>query len=163
MLQASAVQAEPVASPEPAAPGMTPFNGYPWRESYALGHDQVDDTHREFVELIDAMMRADDDSFPGLMDRFIAHTREHFAQESALMARHAFPAVGCHEREHQEILDSTLAVRERVADGDLATGRYLVNLLGEWFPHHADHMDRGLTIWIDQLAQGQVPQGGCCG
>lgn len=136
-------------------------DGYPWLDDYTLGHVEMDLTHREFVELIDELMRCGDREFPAVLDRLIEHTQRHFAQESEWMKAYGFPAVGCHDGEHQQVLASTLAVRDRVANGDLATGRYLVKLLAEWFPQHAASMDRALSGWIRDSLLGRSPRLGC--
>lgn len=136
---------------------------YPWSEGYALGNAQMDDTHREFVDLIDALMGASDEEFLGVLDRFVTHTEQHFAQETEWMQAHEFPAVGCHEMEHKQVLASTVAVRERVANGDVAVGRYLVKLLAEWFPQHATSMDRALSDWMRDVRAGITPELSCGG
>ena len=46
------------------------------------------------------------------------------------------------------MLETALAVRERVAAGDVAVGRQLVDALAEWFPQHAATMDRMLAGWL---------------
>ena len=35
---------------------MTDITGMPWTDNYLLGHAPMDDTHREFVEVVDAML-----------------------------------------------------------------------------------------------------------
>ena len=35
---------------------MTDITGLPWTDNYLLGHAPMDDTHREFVEIVDAML-----------------------------------------------------------------------------------------------------------
>lgn len=125
-----------------------PAERYAWCDAYALGHGSMDDTHREFVAHVDALMRVHDSGFLSALDAFVAHTEAHFAQESTWMADSGFPPVGCHEAEHRNVLETAVAVRERVAAGDVALGRQLVAALAEWFPQHAATMDRMLAGWL---------------
>ena len=61
------------------------LTSYPWTDTFELGHPRMDDTHREFVNFIDTLLRAGDTEFPALLARFAAHTQQHFDQESAWM------------------------------------------------------------------------------
>ena len=76
----------------------------PWGERYALGVAEMDATHREFVELDDALMLACDDEFPALFARLAEHTRQHFEHEGRLMKSCRFPATGEHNSEHLRVL-----------------------------------------------------------
>ena len=51
----------------------------PWDESrHALGVAAMDDTHREFVDLADALRLTSDEDFPALFLSLQEHTRQHF-------------------------------------------------------------------------------------
>ena len=50
-----------------------------WSEGLELGLSFMDDTHREFVELLARCEAAGDADLPALWDALIAHTDDHFA------------------------------------------------------------------------------------
>lgn len=115
-----------------------------WRADFELGVGRMDDTHREFVDLVNRLESADDAGFMARLDALIEHTVGHFAQENAWMERSAFGPL-CHIAEHQQVLDVLAHIRAKVAQGDLALGRRLPGELATWFSHHAATMDSMLV------------------
>jgi len=128
--------------------------GFEWSAEWDLGNSVMDETHREFVELLDALIRASDQDFLARLDEFARHTEDHFEREQRDMESMHFPPMHCHQAQHDNVLTAVRDVRERVAGGDIITGRYLAERIAEWFPEHADLMDRALARWIDFMQQG---------
>lgn len=129
--------------------------GFAWDDRYLLGHRGMDDTHREFVALVDALLAASDGNLPGALDVFARHAESHFEEENRLMDQHDFPARGCHKDEHDKVLASVREVQAMVAAGDVEIGRELGLALVDWFPGHADYMDSALATWlVKKLTKG---------
>lgn len=121
-----------------------------WSAALELNAPVMDDTHREFVALLNALDEAAEGDMLARMDAFIAHTEQHFAQEEQWMTATAFPPLGCHKGEHDNILEVVREVRRRVAAGELHYGTTLAAALAEWFPHHAQSMDAVLAFYLRQ-------------
>lgn len=138
------------------APVEAPPASFEWSGRFELDHEEMDDIHREFVVLVDALLHAPDAEVPGRLDALIEHTRHHFERETTWMQLSNFPPIHCHEREHAKVIEVAAAVRERVAAGEYEYGRTLAAGLAEWFEIHADTMDRVLAIWLRQGC-GPVP------
>ncbi len=119
-----------------------------WSDSFVLGVDRMDATHREFVEQLNALGEASDAAMLGLLDAFIAHTDAHFAQEGRWMNGTGFPTVQCHLEEHEGVLSIMREVRGMVAGGRFDLGRVLVRELAPWFTNHAATMDAFLAQFI---------------
>jgi len=137
---------------------MTMTTPFAWTDHFLLGYTPMDDTHREFVETVAAMIAATDAGFAACLDAFIKHAEEHFEQERAWMAETSFPAMQCHVDEHDAVLRSAYEVRDRLAaGGDVAIGRALANELMNWFPGHADYMDASLAQWMAKKRLGGTP------
>lgn len=117
----------------------------------------MDDTHQEFVALVDAMLSAGDAEFPAALEAFAHHAVSHFAEEDRLMEVHGFPPRDCHMDEHAKVLASVREVQVLVAEGDLDIGRELAFALMEWFPGHADYMDSALATWLVKKATQGAP------
>lgn len=128
-----------------------------WSEALALGHEQMDATHQEFVALLNAVGSAEGDAILPALDAFIAHTTAHFAQEEQWMEASAFPRTGCHRTEHHNVLEVVREVRVRVADGATDYARTLAEALAEWFTVHASSMDAMLAIYMQHGAEA-LPQ-----
>lgn len=90
-----------------------------WCGDFVLDEATMDDTHREFVSLLNRVGGASDDDLLGALDNFIAHTEAHFAQEDRWMQAIAFPPLHCHQGEHANVLEVVREVRKRVADGQI--------------------------------------------
>lgn len=116
-----------------------------WSPDFELGVPAMDETHREFVDALNAVADAPDGELLARLDDFIAHTDAHFAQENAWMAEILFPPIHCHKGEHDNVLGVMREVRERVVAGQLELARVLARELPEWFRLHAATMDAALA------------------
>jgi hemerythrin len=130
---------------------------FAWTDAYLLGYQPMDETHREFVEIVDAMLAADDADFAALLDRFVLHATDHFERERIWMEGSAFPATECHVDEHGAVMHSVEQVKAVVATGNVAEGRRLAAELAKWFPGHADYMDASLAQWMVKQSTGGKP------
>src|SRR5512134_122658 len=119
-----------------------------WSESLVLGHAVMDETHREFVELLNRVGTAGEADVLEQLDAFIAHTEAHFTQEEQWMEAMQFPPLGCHRAEHEGVLEIMREVRKRIAGGESHYGAVLAQAIAEWFPLHAQSMDTMLALHI---------------
>ena len=76
-----------------------------WSSDYELGLAPMDETHREFVDLVNRITEAGDAGLLAGLDELILHTVEHFAQEDRWMRESGFPPVHCHQTEHERVLE----------------------------------------------------------
>jgi hemerythrin len=123
-----------------------------WSEALAVGHEEMDATHEEFVALLNAVAIAEGVAIVPALDRFIAHTEAHFAREEAWMEQYAFPRSGCHRTEHHNVLEVVREVRARVEEGNVHYAYTLAEALAEWFTVHASSMDAMLAIFMQHGA-----------
>lgn len=130
---------------------------FEWDDRYLVGHQAMDDTHREFASRVSAMLCASDGDFRAALDAFARHAEEHFAFEQKLMERYGFPPRDCHVDEHERVLASVREVLPLVAAGDVDTGRELARALADWFPGHSDYMDASLAAWVVKKVANGAP------
>lgn len=123
-----------------------------WDEQQVLGVAEMDATHREFVELVEALSVASDDEFPALFSRLGEHTRTHFENEGRLMKANRFPAIGEHHNEHLRVLGELAHFSRAMARGRIALARQYVAGLPEWFEAHLATMDSALAACIKSKA-----------
>ena len=128
-----------------------------WHDDLRLGFTPMDDTHEEFLRLVDALLAAPDAGVAQALAAVFAHSREHFALEERWMAETDFPARDCHADEHAAVLASMEGVTRRVAEGDVETARSLARALVDWFPGHADYLDSALAHWMCKRTLGGTP------
>lgn len=136
---------------------MEESTGFEWSDRYLLGHAAMDDTHREFVELVHALLTVDDAQLMETLDAFARHAEAHFAQEARWMESPGFPARDCHVEEHDKVLASVREVQDLLAKGNVEVVRSLAHALIDWFPAHADYMDSALATWLVKQASAGQP------
>jgi hemerythrin len=136
---------------------MSHETAFDWCEEYALGHDAMDETHREFVACVDAMLRADNAALGPALEAFAQHARRHFADEDQAMRQTGYGSAGCHIDEHAAVLKSLEEVRAALADRKSHVVRAFARALVDWFPEHARVMDMGLARWLVQRRLGGAP------
>jgi hemerythrin len=133
----------------PEAPAATP--PLAWNASLSVGDARMDDTHEEFVTLLNQLLATPQDEQLPLYKAFIAHTVEHFAQEERWMLATGFSADNCHASHHATILETMNAVVEHFEKEDREIITRLAHALAEWFPQHAASMDAGLALHLKDV------------
>ena len=123
-----------------------------WSEALSLDLPLMDDTHREFVDLLAAVEAAADDAVIPAWRALIDHTQQHFDQEDRWMRETRFAAGNCHSVQHKVVLDVMREGLERAEGGELELLRLMVGELAQWFPQHAQSMDAGLALHMRRCA-----------
>lgn len=123
-----------------------------WSDAYLLGYEPMDETHREFVDVLQAMQACSDTEFLPQLQAFKSHCESHFGQEQRWMEETQMPGRQCHIDEHAAVSKSVNDVLALLCTESsahhVAIGRSMATELGRWFPFHADHMDSALSHWM---------------
>lgn len=136
---------------------MDNTTSFTWDDRYLLGHPAMDDTHREFVSCVQALLSAPDAQLPAALDAFARHARAHFGEEDRWMADNGFPAADRHRDEHARVLASVAEVQAALTTGNSELVRELARALQAWFPAHADYLDSALAQWLVKRSHGGAP------
>ena len=123
----------------------------PWSEELELGLPAMDDTHREFVEMLARARTLDDCALQAAWQVLIEHTQAHFAQEEAWMRDSRFSSCDCHSVQHRMILRVMREGAERAARGDITPLRLMTRELAMWFPEHAQTLDAILAAHLRRV------------
>ena len=135
-----------------------PAQGLPWTASLHTGNARMDETHHEFVEMLNEILATPQDQQLPLYQKFLLHTVEHFAQEERWMLATGFAADNCHAGHHATILETMRAVESHYEAGDTDIISRLAEALAEWFPGHAASMDAGLAIHMQNVGFDSVTE-----
>lgn len=121
--------------------------------SLVLGHAGIDDLHAEW-DLTVAGMRAAQGraAMAAALTTLVAHLERHFGAEETWMRESAFGPLGCHQREHAQVLEVVREVLRRFEAGDDDIAQRLVEELPHWFSAHASTMDAALAEHLEHLA-----------
>lgn len=125
-----------------------------WSDSYLLGYIPMDETHEEFVALVNAMREAKPSELPACLKAFEEHAVRHFGQEDEWMTKNEFPAGDCHIDEHAKVLESVRHVLGLPIEQMIPVSQGLISALEHWFPGHADYLDSALAKWMVKQSFG---------
>jgi hemerythrin len=130
-----------------------------WSDAMLLGHAPIDAQHEEFVAVVSALAQCNRHSALECLEAVERHLLSHFEVERQWMKKTEFPAVECHQDEHQRVLDTVQNVNALAARGEvgLSDVKRLAKALADWFPGHADYMDSALSAWINKKVHGGAP------
>ena len=128
-----------------------------WDDGFALGQQEMDLAHREFVDCVDALLTSDDEALEAALAVFERHARTHFAQEEEAMRSSRYDSARCHVDEHAAVLESLRQVKAALAQGRTEVVRAFAVALADWFPGHTEVMDKGLASWLARQRWGGTP------
>jgi hemerythrin-like metal-binding protein len=127
-----------------------------WSEALVLGLPMMDDTHREFVELLAQAENAADDALPGHWRALVEHTDEHFSREDRWMLDTRFSSSNCHTVQHKVVLQVMREGLLLAQAGDFPSLRHMARELALWFPQHAQTMDAALALHLRGIGYDPV-------
>ncbi len=119
-----------------------------WSDALSLDLPIMDDTHREFVELLATAQRAPDETLLASWQELLDHTTGHFGQEDRWMLATRFSSVNCHSMQHRVVLEVMREGAALAASGNPAALREMASELALWFPQHAQSMDAALALHL---------------
>ena len=123
-----------------------------WSDALALDLDFMDDTHKEFVDLLALTETAEDDTLLDKFSALIDHTDDHFGREDRWMKDTQFSSSNCHSMQHNVVLQVMReGLRRGREENDLKLVRELAHELGLWFPQHAQSMDAALALHLRRV------------
>ncbi|TVZ38816.1 hemerythrin-like metal-binding protein [Alteromonadaceae bacterium 2753L.S.0a.02] len=118
---------------------------------YVLGYEAMDQTHFEFIDLINQLGSARGEEFQVLFAQLVAHTEQHFETENSWMEQSAFPAKAEHLGEHMRVLNDLRQFHTRVQRGSLSLAKaFISQQIPEWFKLHAATMDAALATHLKE-------------
>lgn len=122
-----------------------------WSDALALDLALMDDTHREFVDLLARVEQADDARLLDAWRALVDHTQLHFDQEDRWMRETRFASGNCHSVQHQVVLQVMREGLARAEQGQPEVPRAMARELAAWFPQHAQSMDAALALHLRRV------------
>jgi hemerythrin len=113
-----------------------------------VGFKPIDDLHREFQDILDALMDPGEADFGGDLLGLHKHLLRHCAIEEEFMRQEDYTHIDRHRREHQRLLESVADARRRFDAGDIPGTRHFCAELMNWFKVHAQGEDAQLAAYL---------------
>jgi len=126
-----------------------------WSPIFSVGEDSVDDEHQVLIEHVNRLFRLmehPEERGPILMELhdFLAHAREHFANEALLMARVEPAERIAHLAEHDKMLTDASAWVSRIELGEEQPSRdQLLGFIRDWVVRHILFVDMRIKHLFD--------------
>ena len=127
-----------------------------WSDALALDLPAMDDTHREFVDLLAQVKNTADHALLDHWRVLLDHTDEHFSREDRWMQETRFSSSNCHSVQHKVVLQ---VMREGLTGGEAGNLKMLRDMARElalWFPQHAQTMDAALALHLRGIGYDPV-------
>lgn len=126
-----------------------------WKQSYALGIQQVDEQHRYFLGLINRLSnelgRTDNAAYQAaLLQELTAYARFHFVSEENLMLKANYPRFEEHRQHHVQLID-TLSSKLTLVKLNQTNERInaMLEFLLDWFMRHTTVEDRMFADYLE--------------
>jgi hemerythrin len=126
-----------------------------WTEKLAVGHDLIDQQHRElfrrFDDLLEACQQAKGkeriESLLGFLGTYVV---THFQAEERLMERHGYPGAEAHKAEHSHFTGRLDLLREDLRSGGASTQLVISTnqTLLHWILNHIKSVDVELGAFL---------------
>jgi hemerythrin len=112
-----------------------------WSESLSVGIEELDDQHKNLVEMVNRMHEAiherhGSEAVQSILAELANYTVIHFAVEEALMRLLDYPDYEEHFAIHKELVDQVLYLQAKVASGKTAVSFELLHFLKTWLTKH---------------------------
>jgi hemerythrin len=112
----------------------------------STGVAAMDELHRDFFEALIGLSSTSAKEFEARYGAFVSKAEHVFSTEEQWMEEIDFPIIKSHREQHARVLSALHHVHSRVMNGDLMTGREVVEkLLPQWFVFHISTMDVALA------------------
>jgi hemerythrin len=120
---------------------------FQWKAEYDIGLPDIDAQHQTMVDMLNQLYTAKKTDqvhqvIEETLDRLLQYTRVHFADEEAAMNDVDYPYLSKQRREHLDMTDEVLKMRNRFMQGDEPATFELLNFMSEWLKKHITGSDR---------------------
>jgi hemerythrin len=117
-----------------------------WDDSLDVGVSQFNEDHRRLVAFINDLHGGivsgiGISQMTYILDGLIDYTKNHFAREEEMMAKHDYPDIKAHLREHYELMKQVAEFSARLKEGKASFTLELMSFLKDWLVKHIKGTD----------------------
>ncbi|HHB77268.1 MAG TPA: bacteriohemerythrin [Desulfobulbus sp.] len=126
-----------------------------WNETYEIGHDLIDQQHRNLVNIInelDRVVTMEDGTYQEqegkILQKLINYTVFHFGTEEKLFKNSAYPNSKQHVQIHETMVCEITNFQQKYANRQETISDELLNFLTNWLINHIRGADREYKNYI---------------
>jgi len=128
---------------------------FPWKEEYSVNIAKIDEQHKRLVAVInqfhDAIIagqsRKDLQKVFAILLDYMLH---HFDTEEALLAKHGFPGLEEHKKEHEMFRKKIVAFLDTFLDTEMDVTMDMAQYLATWLKAHVFSTDKKYSIFLHE-------------
>lgn len=117
-------------------------------EELTLGVAEMDETHAEFLTLLERVKRSRGSDFLSGFEALIAHTETHFSGEEEMMRAHRYYGLREHENEHETLLNEMRYFFDKAKKLPPLGRSYIDDYAFEKFRRHVINIDSQLAMFL---------------
>jgi len=122
--------------------------GIEWRDSLAIGVEEIDSQHKELIRRFNSLLTACEagkgiDELKKLLTFLDDYVVEHFSNEERLQRKYNYPSYASHKMEHDSFVARIKAVQEEIKSEGVAIHNVIEtnNMLLKWLLNHISKVD----------------------
>jgi|GEM_PF-449209 len=125
-----------------------------------LDVDEMQETHEDEIKILNeieslavdySMDKSKRSLLEEKLDEYIAHVKEHFANEERLMEKYDFPSFEMHKMAHDMFLmDLSYAIKQWKEFGDIDKIINFIYKSPEWIVMHINSVDAPTSMYLSQ-------------
>jgi hemerythrin len=139
---------------------MDSDNFLQWRLDYSIGIQEIDNQHRELIQLINDLLKicredtTDEnyESFNRLVAIILEHFHKHFEAEEKLMLEKKYPRYEEHKKRHDKLIEDIKKMMDKIVNEKQKMS--LINMvifLREWFVENIYIMDKQMGEYFNSI------------
>ncbi|HEX9079451.1 MAG TPA: bacteriohemerythrin [Desulfuromonadaceae bacterium] len=129
--------------------------GIQWRDSLAIGVEEIDDQHKELLRRFNGLLSACEagkgiEELKPLLTFLDDYVIEHFSNEERLQRTYGYPGYATHKREHDSFIERVLALKGEIDSEGVAVHHVMEtnNMLLKWLLNHISKVDTELGKFL---------------
>ena len=122
-----------------------------WNSSYAIGHETVDNEHKEIFGMVDTLLVDDFRNRPEkiktTVDFLVGYVGRHFANEESLMRESNYPKTDEHKAQHKKFVETVGVLVKKIEQNIDSIDIVLEvnNVIVNWLAEHVMGSDKMLV------------------
>ena len=126
---------------------------FQWKEEYDLGLEKIDNQHRQMVDMLNRLYEAKKSTnvhraIEETLDGLVHYVKIHFADEEAAMSEANYPDLDQQRRQHLEMTDEVIRMRNLMLQGGEPATFELLNFMSEWLKEHISGSDQKFGVFM---------------
>jgi hemerythrin len=129
--------------------------GIKWRDSLAIGVEEIDNQHKELLQHFDRLLTACEEGkgileLKNLLNFLDGYVRTHFNDEEALQQLWHYPGYEAHRKEHESFVERIKKLQLEIEAEGVAVYHVIEtnNLLFKWLINHISRVDKELGRFL---------------